>query len=149
VTLVPVTVPLARAIVAGDLSGVDAAPGWPHADTLDALRPVAESGVADGSFLIADEGRVVGDCGWFGPPDPEGTVEIGYGLSPAFRRRGLGTAAVRSLLEWVEAQEGVTRVTARIEATNVASRRLIERLGFTVCGTAGKDVVYERFASRT
>jgi len=149
VTLVPVTVALARAIVSGDLSGVDAAPGWPHADTLDALRPVAESGVADGAFLISHEGRVVGDCGWFGPPDPEGTVEIGYGLAPAFRRRGLGTAAVRDLLEWVEAQEGVTRVTARIEATNVASRRLVERLGFTVCGTEGKDVVYERFASST
>ncbi len=148
-TLVPVTVPLARAIVAGDLSGVDAAPGWPHADTLDALRPVAESGVADGTFLVEHEGRVVGDCGWFGPPDPEGTVEIGYGLSPAFRQRGLGTDAVRDLLAWVEAQDGVRRVIARIEATNVASRRLAERLGFTVCGTDGKDVVYERFAPST
>jgi RimJ/RimL family protein N-acetyltransferase len=149
VTLRPVAADLARAVVDGDLSGVDAAPGWPHADTLDALRPVALSGIADGTFLVEVDGLVVGDCGWFGPPGDDGAVEIGYGLSPAYRRRGIGTEAVRELLAWVSAQPGVTRVTASVEATNIASRRLLERLGFAVAEVDGKDVRYERLASRT
>ena len=37
----------ARAIVAGDLTWVDAAPGWPHADTLDGLRIEAEHATRD------------------------------------------------------------------------------------------------------
>lgn len=141
-TLVPVTPALARAILAGDLSAVTAARGWPHADTMDALRPVAESGGAEGTFLVVLDGTVVGDCGWFGPPGADGEVEIGYGLAAPVRGRGLGTAAVRLLLEWVRAQPGVRRVVARTDHGNAASRRLLERLGFTLDSLDGTEVRY-------
>lgn len=143
ISLVPVPQDLARAVVSGDLSVVDAAPGWPHADTVDALRPVAESGGA-GTFLVVVEGRVIGECGWYGPPGDDGTVEIGYGLAGPSRGRGHGAAAVAALLEWVCAQPGVRAVSAEVESQNVPSRRVLERLGFAVAGTEGARVRYIR-----
>lgn len=148
VDLVPVDVALARAVVAGELSGLVAAPGWPHADTLDALRPYAEYGSDDvpGPWLVrlVETGQVIGDCGWFGPPGVDGTVEIGYGLAPAYRRRGYGTEAVRALLAWVERQPSVRIVVAEVEAANVPSRALLARLGFAVDRAEGARVRYAR-----
>ena len=137
VALVPVPRELARAVVSGgDLQQVlqplrlSAARGWPHADTADALRPLAEHGDPTVSWLVVVDGAVVGDCGWAGPPDPDGTVEIGYGLAAPSRRQGLGTEAVAVLLTWTEQQPGVRAVAAQVQVGNEASRRLLRRLGF-------------------
>ena len=140
-TLVPVPHAVAVAVtrssdVAGPLAelGLVAAAGWPHADSADALRPLAEHGgpeAGDGTFLVVLDDRVVGDCGWFGPPDSAGDVEIGYGLAASVRGRGLGTEAVRALCDWVEGQPGVRRITAEALAGNEPSRRVLLRLGFT------------------
>ncbi|HWL38473.1 MAG TPA: GNAT family N-acetyltransferase [Frankiaceae bacterium] len=141
VSLVPCPASLARAVLAGDLSGVRAGRGWPHADTYDALRPVASGPEgAEGTFLVVVSGEVVGDCGWYGPPGADGEVEIGYGLAAPYRGRGLGVEAVRLLVAWVTAQEGVRRVVAETDATNTPSRRLLERLGFTL-DTVGSTAV--------
>jgi RimJ/RimL family protein N-acetyltransferase len=143
VRLVPCPVDLARAVVAGDLSGVVAGRGWPHADTLDALRPYAEHGAGDGPFLVVlDSGEVVGDCGWYAPPGADGEVEIGYGLAAPYRGQGIGTDAVRALVAWVSEQPGVRRIVAETDATNTASRRLLERLGFTLAETGETTVRY-------
>jgi RimJ/RimL family protein N-acetyltransferase len=144
IALVPCSVARARAILSGDLSGVTPARGWPHADTHDALRPFAEHGSDDvpGPFLVVLDGAVIGDCGWYGPPGDDGEVEIGYGLAAPFRGRGLGTEAVRALVEWVRAQPGVTRIVAETDATNAASRRVLERLGFTIAEVTGGTVRY-------
>lgn len=118
--------------------GLERVPDWPHADTLDALRPLAEHpDVVDegpGTFLVLDDSTVVGDCGWFGPPGTDGSVEIGYGLAPSVRRRGWATGAVALLLDWVRAQPGVVVVRAEVLPGNVASLALLARLGFAVDG---------------
>ena len=132
IELVPVTPALARAVVEGtDLGDLPRVRDWPHADTVDALRPLAEhpDDTGPGTFLVLHEGVVVGDCGWFGPPDDTGEVEIGYGLAPSARGRGLGTAAVQALLEWVRAQ-GAVHVRAEVLPGNEPSLRLLTRLGF-------------------
>jgi RimJ/RimL family protein N-acetyltransferase len=131
-----VTAAVARAVVDGaeiPLGPLTAAPGWPHTDTADALRPHAEhgnGGEAYGTFLVVVDGQVIGDCGWFGPPDDAGDVEIGYGLAASARGRGLGSEAVALLCAWVERQPGVRQVTAEVLAGNEPSRRLLTRLGF-------------------
>jgi RimJ/RimL family protein N-acetyltransferase len=66
-------------------------------------------------------------------------VEIGYGLAAPYRGKGYGTEAVRVLADWVAAQPGVTAVTADVEVGNNASRRLLERLGFTLVDPDGAD----------
>ena len=145
VALVPVPHPVAVAVAACDpvepalaAAGLRAAAGWPHADTPDALRPLAEHGaIGDaGTWLVVVDGEVVGDCGWFGPPDVEGVVEIGYGLASASRRRGLGTEAVAVLAAWAEQQPGVRLVSAEVLPGNEASLRLLHRLGFVESGSS-------------
>jgi ribosomal-protein-alanine N-acetyltransferase len=140
VTLLPVPHDVSVAVIAGEglaaavaAAGLTAAPGWPHADTADALRPLAEHGgpgPAHGTFLIAVDGELVGECGWLGGPDDNGDTEIGYGLAGSSRGRGIGTEAVGVLAAWVEQQPGVRRVTADALVGNEPSRRVLERLGF-------------------
>lgn len=142
----PVTYPLAAAVLAGDLSAVLPAPGWPHADTRDALGPLVAAGDprAESGWLItrADNGTVIGDCGWYGGPDPDGDAEIGYGLAAPSRGHGYGTEAVAALVGWVRDQPDVRRVVAGTLADNVPSRRLLERLGFSVDSVDGPTVRY-------
>jgi len=133
VVLVPQTMDQARALLEGGDAGLDLAPGYPHADTADGLRMWVENGGPDdGAWFVtlADDGRVVGDCGTAGPPDDEGRQEIGYGLAAPFRGQGLGTEAVRVMADWLAALPEVRALTAEVEVGNDASRRLLQRLGF-------------------
>ena len=136
ITLVLVTVELARAVVRHEpLPGLAHSPDWPHDDTFDALRPLADHPEHDrgGTFLVVEDGTVVGECGWFGPPDDDGLVRIGYGLARSVRGRGVGTEAVRQLLGWIGAQGAVT-VRAEVLPGNDPSLRLLARLGFETVG---------------
>lgn len=59
-----------------------------------------------------------------------GTVaEIGYVLDPAHAGHGYATEAARELLRICFEELGVRRVIAQLFAENLASRRLLERLG--------------------
>jgi RimJ/RimL family protein N-acetyltransferase len=91
---------------------------------------------------VAD-GVVVGDCGWFGPPDEDGEVEIGYGLARSVRGRGLGTEAVALLLDWL-ATKGAKRVRAEVRPGNAASFALLARLGFVIDDERAGHVVLVR-----
>lgn len=140
VTLVPAPHAVALAVAeARDVGaalaalGLVAGPGWPHADSADALRPHAEHGDPGepaGVWLVVDGDAVVGDCGLAGLVDAQGDQEIGYGLAPPARGQGLGTEAVAVLCAWVERRPGVRRVIAEVEVGNEASGRLLARLGF-------------------
>ena len=132
IALVPVSRAVARAVVSyGDLDAALPAPrvaDWPHADTADALRPLVEH-LSPGTFLICRDGVVVGECGWYGSPDAQGEVEIGFGLAPSARRAGTGTEAVRQLVAWAAAQ-GARVVRAEVLPGNAASFGLLHGLGF-------------------
>ena len=130
ITLAPVTAELARAVLAFEPVPEAHAGDWPHEDSYDALRMFSGD---PGTFVVLLDGVIVGDCGWFGPPDEDGEVEIGYGLAPSARGRGLGTEAVRLLVEWVRSQ-GARSVRAEVLPGNEASLRLLARLGFEDIG---------------
>lgn len=153
VGLLPVPYDVAVAAVAGDRTGTGdtlaglglrAGAGWPHPDTADALRPLAEHGTDgdDGGWLVVVDADdlggeqrgtvVVGEVGWKGGPDPDGEVEIGYGLAAPACGRGLATEAVGVLAAWAEQQPGVRVLAAQVHPGNEPSLRLLVRLGFTV-----------------
>ena len=78
--------------------------------------------------------RAVGIGGVHGPPGEDGVVEIGYSMLPTFREQGLATEAVEGLLSWARRQQGVRRVTATTLDHLYASRRVLEKTGFTLTG---------------
>jgi RimJ/RimL family protein N-acetyltransferase len=126
----------------GLISRYDAAPGWPHDDTAAGLGFAAEGAW---TWLVLDDAeRIAGECGIKDVPDAAGRVEIGYGLAAGSRGRGLGTRAVAAMLDEL-AQTGVVReVLACVHPGNVASGRLLERLGFRVVAIADAEITYAR-----
>jgi RimJ/RimL family protein N-acetyltransferase len=127
--LEPLTADEARAIVAGDLSGVRPASGWPHEDTADGLRMVGP-GAAE-AWLVTLGGEVIGDAGTHGPPDEDGDIEVGFGLGEPHRGRRYAAELVPALARTLLARPDVRRVVAReVLADNVPSRRTLEGAGF-------------------
>jgi RimJ/RimL family protein N-acetyltransferase len=128
--LVPLSSATARAIAGGDLSAIDRADGWPHADTLDAVGTAAQNADPRPLWLVTLDGRVIGDCGTAGDVDDTGDVEIGYGLAAEYRGQGFGTEVVAAFSQWLLRQPGVRRIVADVELWNIPSQRVLERAGF-------------------
>jgi [ribosomal protein S5]-alanine N-acetyltransferase len=140
--LEPITLAIARAVVAGACSGLEVGEGWPHEDTRDAMV-MAAAECAGPAWLITLKGRVIGDCGALNWPDQSGEVEIGYGLAEPYRNHGYATEAVAALCSWLVAETGAVRLTAvNVLGDNWASRRVLEKVGFTVTDESGKGVSY-------
>jgi RimJ/RimL family protein N-acetyltransferase len=137
----PLSAGTARAIADGDYSGVRAGTGWPtEATSIVALRAATDPGAL--TWLISCDGGVIGECGLKHAPGQDGAAEIGYGIGAAWWANGYGTEAVRGLLEWLANHSECRQVTAEIHETNLASRRLVERLGFTIDRLAPPYVWY-------
>jgi ribosomal-protein-alanine N-acetyltransferase len=56
-------------------------------------------------------------------------VDLGYALSKRWWRQGLMSEAVTSVVRWALAQPTIYRVWATCDGENVASARLLERVG--------------------
>lgn len=138
--LVPLDDETAEHLIAGDPSCLDHVPGWPHADTIDAVR-LRASGAA--VWLVGLDGSVIGDCGTAGPIS-DGAVEIGFGLAEEERGKGFGTEVVAALSRWLLAQDGISSVNATTDAGNVASQRVLERTGFEPSEVRDELVRYVR-----
>jgi len=73
---------------------------------------------------------LVGNGGFFGPPDDQGTVEIGYSVCKGSRGAGIATEIVSALLDYAWGKNAVKRVVARTRPDNTPSIRALRRNGF-------------------
>ena len=64
------------------------------------------------------------------------TGTLGYWIGQKFAGQGLGTAAVRAMVAWAFEDLNLHRVEAACVPTNHASRRVLEKAGFTLEGRA-------------
>jgi RimJ/RimL family protein N-acetyltransferase len=94
--------------------------------------------VAERPEAASPQPRLAGVVGFKGPPDPGGTVEIGYGILPERRRLGLAREAVDGMIGWAFGRESVTRVIAHTLTELTPSIRVLESAGFTFVGP-GED----------
>jgi RimJ/RimL family protein N-acetyltransferase len=75
-------------------------------------------------FIIEFDGRAVGKAGFYRFPD------IGYIIDPALWGQGLVREALEPIISRAFAMNGLLRITADVDPRNVASTRLLEKLGF-------------------
>ena len=95
-----------------------------------------------GYYQIVIDGVVVGGIGFHGPPR-DGLVEVGYGVVPDYRRRGVATEALRRLLELAVGLDGVRRVCGRVGEDNVASQKVMAAVGMQPVGRDSDFLHYE------
>ncbi|MBS2029586.1 MAG: GNAT family N-acetyltransferase [Deltaproteobacteria bacterium] len=86
-------------------------------------------------WLILHGEEPVGTAALMKPSWRMGYGEIGYLISEPFQGRGLGTRAVRLLVTHIFQETALRRLQALVSVENIASQRLLERLGFTYEGT--------------
>jgi ribosomal-protein-alanine N-acetyltransferase len=145
--LIPCSEAVARTVTssrrqAEALLGLHIHPDWPGADIRGYLPYYVRQLSADpsrlgwGIWLMIQraERLVFGDVGFKGKPDSSGTIDLGYGLVPAYRRRGYGFEAALALRDWAFTQPGVRRITADCLPENVGSARILQKLGMKRIG---------------
>lgn len=59
-----------------------------------------------------------------------GLAEVGYALSSSYQRRGVMTEALGDLLDELFQRTTLERIEARCAIDNVASQKVLERIGF-------------------
>jgi [ribosomal protein S5]-alanine N-acetyltransferase len=88
-----------------------------------------------GGLLATDDaGRPVGMCGYKGPPDAAGIVEIAYFTFPPYERRGIASAMAAELLERARRARGVRCIRAHTLPQESASTAILRRLEFSCAG---------------
>ena len=132
----------ARAITALDRVGRGWVADYPSEGDLIVAGIVCEAGEhydesAEFGILqvrLAASGDAVGGLGFIHQPEG-GAVEVGYGLAESARGQGYATEALRGLLAWA-AGHRVHVVVAMTAIDNLASQRVLDRLGFTPAAEA-------------
>jgi len=82
---------------------------------------------------------LVGSGGYFGPPDADGTVEIGYSVLPEWQRRGYASEMVEMLVARALTFVDIQRVIAHTGADNLASVGVLVRCSFAKVEGALRD----------
>ena len=77
---------------------------------------------------------VVGKCGFKGPPDADGVVEIAYGVSPEHQGKGYATEAAAALASYALDHAQVRIVRAHTLPESNASTRVLTKCGFRHVG---------------
>jgi RimJ/RimL family protein N-acetyltransferase len=83
--------------------------------------------------------QVVGRAGFHQPPDADGVVEIGYSVTPRFRRQGFAVEMAAGLIKWA-ASRGCSACLASVRPDNAPSLATIARLGFVKVGEQMDEV---------
>lgn len=82
-------------------------------------------------FLICVDGEPVGTIGLKPPNEVWGAAEIGYMIAPDEWGEGYATDAVEVICRYAFEERRLNKVYATVYETNPASRRVLEKAGFT------------------
>ncbi|MCC6410017.1 MAG: GNAT family N-acetyltransferase [Saprospiraceae bacterium] len=84
--------------------------------------------------ILKENNTLVGSCGYKGPANEDGMVEIGYEVARDYRNRGIAGAMVDLLVQHAFANSHVTTVWAHTLAEENASVHVLRRNGFVFTG---------------
>ena len=94
-----------------------------------------------GTLVVEDiDGEVAGKVTWIpiphGPNPESQALNVGIRLRPAFRGRGLGSAAQALLATYLFDTTSVERLQAETDVENLAEQRALDKAGFQREGVA-------------
>jgi RimJ/RimL family protein N-acetyltransferase len=149
VTTQRLTLPLWTAADVAAIRGRAARPAswhgdFPRTDDVDAAS-LWQDGDVWGPRSIVRGTTVLGSIGFFGPPDADAEVEVGYGLVREAWGWGFATEALTGLLDGLD-----LAVRASVRPENARSLRVLAKCGFTQLRgtTADGELVMVRPAPR-
>ena len=162
VRIVRLTPPAIAALAAGDLATANAHSPVPltpwHVSegcvgtwrfrTKQAVETPEDLPWITGILWDDEEQAAVGQSGFHGAPDAAGMVEVGYGVDPAYRRRGYARAALELAIEHARSEPTVRTLRATISPDNEASLGLIAQYPFVRNGEQwdeedGLELIFE------
>ncbi|MFN6535450.1 MAG: GNAT family N-acetyltransferase [Nostoc sp. EkiNYC01] len=141
--LLPCSLKVAQAAVTKNKSEVERLLGlcvpdeWYASEVLDFFPMYAQMLIDDPSQLgwgvwlmihIADN-TLIGDLGFGGKPNEEGTTEMGYEVISAYRHQGFAFEAVEALVNFAFTQPELKRIISHSPDVHAASIRILEKLG--------------------
>ena len=105
-------------------------------DFLAKLKGAPEADPWTHGFMVLHtaDNLVIGSCGFRGPPDSNGVVEIAYGIAPAYCGRGFATEVAQALVAHALDDERVRTVCAHTLPEPNASTRVLTKCGFRRLG---------------
>ncbi len=99
------------------------------------------------SWIMDIDDVIAGTIGAYDFKDNQ--IEVGFSVVPRWQGRGLATAALKKVLEYLTENEGIPCVTAWCAAENTGSKRVLEKAGMTLVseekdGLVISDSVYDK-----
>lgn len=137
-----------------DLLRIHFPPEWPG-DAI-ALLPAWETELTTnpgfemwgGTMIDRASMTAVGQMTLMPLQDQPGTAELGYGVNRGYQGQGCATESARALVQWAEREPRIRRIRASCLEENVASARVLEKVGFQPIGAQDDDeghlILWER-----
>ncbi|MBM6613822.1 GNAT family N-acetyltransferase [Desemzia sp. RIT804] len=109
----------------------------PFSSIQDALDEIAwyqsikenKTGIRWG-ITLKDSGVVIGSCGFHNTVAQHFRTEIGFELSRDYWKKRIAAEAIAAIIDYGFEQMNFQRIEALIEPPNLASQKVVEKLGF-------------------
>lgn len=86
------------------------------------------------NLIRLQDGKAIGQCGFKGPPNTQGEVEIAYAVDPDCQGQGFATEAASALTQFAMQDANVRTVLAHTLPEENASVRVLLKCGFEKLG---------------
>ena len=95
----------------------------------------------DWALIEKESGKMIGTCGFTEIYEKKKCAEVGYVISPAYHRKGFAPEALTRVMEYGFLTLGLEKLSGRFMEDNLASRKVLQRLGFTDDTTKKESIV--------
>lgn len=95
------------------------------------------------NIVHKNDDKCIGGICFKGPANENGEVEAGYGIADEYQNKGYGTEAISKITEWALQQEGIKAVIAETEKDNIASHKLLKKVGYQLCNETEENYYWK------
>jgi ribosomal-protein-alanine N-acetyltransferase len=154
-TLIAATLPhldaeLAIPIQLGTLLNASLPADWPPGeydrnaqeffrDTMSKSEPESKGWFGWYAITKSKPQTLIGAGGFIGLPDENGEIMMGFSVSKDWYNQGYATEMSRPLIDRALADERIKIIAAYTTISNISSRKVLKKLGFTRVGTNDSD----------